>query len=277
MDAVAAAHKHRVGQARPRVIHRRDVELALGQKAHGERQQDVLGTRARRGGVGVEVLQRHVVSVLVGLRRRPVDKVLGGAALDGPHPTAGAVEVAAEEAIAPNVRVPQGDVDRVEGSRDVQGAVFDRSPVEAIGRGKAVQVGLARAAHGFEALRRIGRGITVEKDAEIVALVALDKDIVFARAIEFDQAQFRLRKVDAIGADGQVSGLVSRAVGVVRANRIEASIVQEDAVPILGEIVAARAGIVPGLGDLIDHFAADGRVQVQSGPIEVFNEEVIDE
>ena len=149
--------------------------------------------------------------------------------------------------------------------------------MEAVGRGKAVQVGLARAAHGFEALRRISRGIPIEEDAEIVALVALDEDVVFARAIEFDQAQFGLCKVDAIGADGQVGRLASRAVGVVRANRIEASIVQEDAVPVLGEIVAARTGIVPGLGDLIDHFAADGRVQVQSGPIEVFNEKVIDE
>ena len=70
--------------------------------------------------------------------------------------------------------------------------------MEAVGRGKAVQVGLARAAHGFEALRRVGRGIAVEEDAEIVALVALDENIVFARAVKFDQAQFGLRKVDAV-------------------------------------------------------------------------------
>ena len=149
--------------------------------------------------------------------------------------------------------------------------------MEAIGRGKAVQVGLARAAHGFEALRRIGRGITVEKDAEIVALVALDEDVVFARAVEFDQAQFGLCKVDAIGADGQVGRLAGRTVGVVRADGVKTSVVQKNAAPILGEVVAARTGIVPRLGDLIDHFAADRRVQVQSGPIEVFNEEVIDE
>ena len=47
--------------------------------------------------------------------------------------------------------------------------------------------------------------------------------------------------------------------------------------PILSEIVASRAGVVPRLGDLIDHFAADGRVQVQGGPIEMFKEKVIDE
>ena len=74
--------------------------------------------------------------------------------------------------------------------------------METIGRGKTVQVGLARAAHSLEALRRIGRGIAVEEDAEIVTLVTLDEDVVFARAVKFDQAQFRLRKVDAIGADG---------------------------------------------------------------------------
>ena len=189
---------------RPRsgVIHRRDVELTLGQKAHGERQQDVLGTGTRRSGVGVEVFQRHIIGVLVGLRRRPVDEVLRSTTLDSPHPAAGAVEVAAEEPIAPNVVIPQGNVDRIKGPSDVQGAFFDRSPVEAVGRGKAVQVGLAGAAHSFEALRRVGRGIAVEEDAEIVALVALDEDVVFARTVEFDQAQLGLRKVDAIGADG---------------------------------------------------------------------------
>ena len=57
-----------------------------------------------------------------------------------------------------------------------------------------MQVRLARAAHSFEALRRIGRGIGIEEDAEIVALVALDEDVVFARAVKFDQAQFRLRR-----------------------------------------------------------------------------------
>ena len=88
VDAVAAAHEDGVGEAVARVGHARGVQLALGQEAHGEGEEDLLGAGAGRGGVGVEVLQRHAVAVPVGLRIGPMDEVLRGAALDRPHPAA---------------------------------------------------------------------------------------------------------------------------------------------------------------------------------------------
>ena len=261
----------------PRVGHARRVELAVGQKAHGEGEEDVLGAGAGRGGVGVEVLQRHTVGVLVGLRLGPVDEVLGGATLDGPHPAALGLEVAAEEAVTPDVGIPQGDVEGVEGAGHLQGALPHRGPEQAVGGGEAVQVRPARAANGLEALLRVGVRVGVEEDAEVVALVALDEDVVPARARELHQAQLRVLEADAVAADRQIGGLAGGAVGVVLADGVEAPVVEQDPVAVLDQVVAGGAGALPGLGDLEDHLPALRRVQAQGGPLEAVHEKAVDE
>ena len=87
VDAVATAHEDSIGESVSRVVHPLLASRALGQETHGEREQNMLGTGTRRGGVGVEVLQRDTLGVAMLLGHCPVHEVLGTAALYGAHAT----------------------------------------------------------------------------------------------------------------------------------------------------------------------------------------------
>ena len=136
VDTVPARHEHRIGNPSARVIHALDVLRPFRHEPHGEGQQDVFRARARRGGVGVEVLERDAFTVYVVFGRGPVAEVLRGTALNGADPDAvlpRLFEIPAEEAVATRVVIPKGHVHRVEGARDREGAVLHRFPGQPVG------------------------------------------------------------------------------------------------------------------------------------------------
>ena len=147
----------------------------------------MLGTGARHGSVGVEVFQWYTVVVVVRHGCGPVDKIVGSTALysaDAFFRSCAFVQIAAEEAITFGVRVPQGDVDRVEFAFDGYGAFTNLGPVQPVGRSKAVQIVLIGAADGLIALVWLGAG--VDEDAEVVGGILAQDEVVVGAAIVFD-------------------------------------------------------------------------------------------
>ena len=73
--------------------------------------------------------------------------------------------------------------------------------------------------------------------------------------------------------DNGFSELHSTAIGALSFLYIVPSVVEQDAVPVPGQVVVAGAGDVPEQGDLKDHLLAHRRMQVQGRPLEAVDEQ----
>ena len=126
--------------------------------------------------------------------------------LDVPrHDVANAAELAVKFAVDLGMRIPEGEVLRVERALGDDGLVADQRPVQAVGGLEGVQsVFRSAAASGqrlVACLRRAG-GIGVFERREIVASQPVPHDVVGFRAGELAQAQLGLRPMDAVTAFG---------------------------------------------------------------------------
>ena len=108
-------------------------------------------------------------------------------------------------AVLPRVRVPKGEVLRIERALGDHRLIPCQPPANAVGRLEDVQSLLSNgpAAGDAPVARLRGRvGIAVLERHKAVRPQAVHHDVVFPRAVELEQAKFRLHPVDAVPALG---------------------------------------------------------------------------